>query len=105
MGEQKIDIRKLSKCLQVENIKSPSLLKIDVQGFELDCLRGVDDYLNLFEYIYVECSYVTLYENQALAPDVIKWLENRNYKFINKYNLSYDDKNNLIQADLFFRKH
>jgi FkbM family methyltransferase len=102
---QKIEIKKLNNCLQTHNFKSPTLLKIDVQGFELECLKGAEECLDLVEYIYVECSYVILYENQALADEIIKWLENKNFKLIDRYNFSYDDKGNLVQADFFFQKY
>ena len=102
---QKIEIKKLNNFLQTHNFKSPTLLKIDVQGFELECLEGSEDCLDLVEYIYIECSYVILYEKQALADEIIKWLKNKNFKLIDRYNFLYDDKGNLVQADFFFQKN
>jgi FkbM family methyltransferase len=47
-----------------------TLLKIDVQGMEMQVLRGFGDYLKSFESIVVECSCPALYWGSYCAHDV-----------------------------------
>ncbi len=43
----------------------PRLLKIDVQGLELEVLRGAGSSLDLIDELFVECSFAELYGGQA----------------------------------------
>lgn len=100
----KVNVGPLSNFLSQTNIKTPSLLKLDVQGYELQALRGCEDMINCFMYVYVECSFIELYEGQALADEVIAWLRHRNFRLIGVYNISYSSHGQAIQADFLFTK-
>jgi FkbM family methyltransferase len=54
-------------------------LKIDVQGAELDVLRGAEATLGSVRLVEAELSTVTLYEGQALIGDVIQYLHGRGF--------------------------
>ena len=64
---RQVSVLPLSQALVDTSIPLASLLKIDVQGFELDVLQGCEDILNRFSHLYIECSFIELYEGQALA--------------------------------------
>jgi len=81
---------------------SPVLLKIDVQGFELEVLKASENLLPQFDHIYVEVSFVPLYEGQALAAAVIAFLQEHSFVLIRLYNPSFDASGLTIQADLLF---
>ncbi|MEQ8405930.1 MAG: FkbM family methyltransferase [Oceanicaulis sp.] len=51
-----------------------TLLKIDVQGFELEVLKGAGALLGRIDTVYVECSYRALYEGQALEEEITAFL-------------------------------
>ncbi|MGA7966535.1 MAG: FkbM family methyltransferase, partial [Gammaproteobacteria bacterium] len=85
-----------------EEIASPALLKLDVQGFELPTLQGCEDLLSRFAWVYVECSFIELYEGQALADEVITWLRERGFALSGVYNMSYGRSGRAIQADFLF---
>lgn len=63
----------LADALPAADIAAPALLKLGVQGFELQALLGCEDLLDRFAYVYVEYSFVELYEGQAFADAVIAW--------------------------------
>jgi FkbM family methyltransferase len=94
----------LSAVICGENILSPALLKIDVQGFELETLKGCSSLLEKFRYVYVECSYIELYDGQSLAHEVIDYLRGYMYKLIGVHNTSYDRSGRAIQADFLFER-
>ena len=83
-------------------LPSPVMLKIDVQGFELEVLKASEDLLPRFDHIYVEASFVPLYEGQALAAEVIAFLQGRNFRLKGLYNASFDASGISVQADLLF---
>ena len=84
-------------------MKPPALLTLDVQGYELEALHGCEALLPSFTWIYCECSFVTLYEGQALASDVIAWLHARDFRLHGVYNLVYDVAGKEGQGDFFFK--
>ena len=104
VGTENIAMGPLRSHLSADDINGPSLLKIDVQGYELEVLRGCDGLLDLFDMVYCECSFYELYSGQALAPEVIKSLAERNFSLQGFNNVSYDEFGNAVQADFIFRK-
>jgi len=92
----------LREVMDVEELSSPALLKIDVQGFELEVLKGCRSMLDHFTWVYVECSFVELYVGQALADEVIAWLRERGFLLTGVYNMTYDTRGKAIQADFLF---
>lgn len=97
-----VEVGPLSHFVDIETLLSPRLLKLDVQGFELEALRGCEDQLDLFTWVYVECSFVELYQQQGMAHEVIQWLGDHGFNLSGVYNVS-DDANGIpIQADFAF---
>lgn len=103
-GTTNVVVRTLGECVAAREIESPAFLKLDVQGYELQCLRGCESELNLFAYIYVECSFVELYAGQALADEVIAWVHERGFAMQGVYNVAYDGKGKAVQADFLFKR-
>lgn len=99
-----VKIGRLSDYVNPEQVVPPAMLKLDVQGYELEALRGCEDLLGRFSYVYVECSFVELYSGQALVDDVIAWLRDRAWTLSGIYNMAYDRDGRSIQADFLFEK-
>lgn len=99
-----VEIGPLDYWLKNVMFHSPALLKIDVQGYELEVLRGCENLLDNFQYIYVEASFYELYMGQALADQIVDFLYSKHFRFRGIYNLVYDSKGNSIQGDFFFEK-
>ncbi len=97
-----IRVAMLEDTIARDEIQSPALLKLDVQGFEMEVLRGCEPLLERFHYIYVECSFVELYRGQAFADEVITFLREHNFILQGVYNPCYDNKGKAVQADFFF---
>ena len=101
-GTRQVTVLPLSQALGNASIPPASLLKIDVQGFELDVLQGCEDILNKFSHLYIECSFIELYEGQALAHQIVSWLEQRNFILSGVYNMYYDRNGAAVQGDFLF---
>lgn len=102
----KCDVRTapLDKYVEASDLRGTSLLKIDVQGYELPVLQGCESLLTLFSYIYAECSFVELYAGQAFAADIIAHLAARNFEFTGVYNVANDVNGIAVQADFLFTR-
>ncbi len=81
------------------------LLKIDVQGYELEVLRGADAVLKNVQYIISEVSYHQLYQKQALFDDVYQYLFKKGFVFGGLFDSLLSPKDgSILQSDaLFYR--
>ena len=76
----------LTKFLSLGNLEPLALLKIDVQGYKLEGLKGCDSLLFPFRHVYSDCSFVELYQGQALDGNVVLYLLRRNFERCGVYN-------------------
>lgn len=103
VGTREVAIMTLPEAIAPGEMGRRSLLKIDVQGYELEVLKSAGVLLSRFEWIYVECSYVPLYEGQPLADEVIAFLVERGFALSGHYNVSFvKGAPEPLQADLLF---
>ncbi|HYS46293.1 MAG TPA: FkbM family methyltransferase [Rhizomicrobium sp.] len=102
VGVRSVAVGPLSDFVQPSELGSNNLLKIDVQGFELEVLKSAESLLPQFDWIYAECSFVPLYEGQALAPEVIAFLGARDFRLSGRFNPFYGKEGAMLQADLLF---
>lgn len=80
------------------------LLKIDVQGFELEVLKGADATLNHCKVVIVEYMIESLYENQASFMGICEFLISRGFVYKGNLDQSYNDDGEVIFVDLLFSK-
>jgi FkbM family methyltransferase len=95
---------RLSEFVSEGSIRQPALLKLDVQGYELEALKGCSDLLRHFEWIYVECSFAEFYEGQVLGDDLFVWLQQQGYASVELHGQVFDDDGAILQADALFRR-
>jgi FkbM family methyltransferase len=105
VGVENVRVTTLDAELDPSRIVAPALLKLDVQGYELEALRGCASMLHLFDLIYAELSFVELYEGQALAHEVIEFLSDKGFDICGVYNTQSDPDGRSIQCDCLFRRH
>jgi FkbM family methyltransferase len=97
-----IDVCRLDEVLTADSISSPALLKLDVQGYEIQALQGCENFLHCFAHVYVECSFVEFYAGQVFADEVIAWLREHGFILVGVYNMAYDSRGKAVQADFMF---
>ena len=101
-GELWVPIKRLDACVSTP-LPRPILLKIDVQGFELEVLKGATGLLPNLDAVYVEASYVELYEGQALHEEIERYLTDAGFILDGRYN-THLHQDEPVQADLLFRR-
>lgn len=70
-----IDIKKFSDLKGIVG----NFLMMDVQGYELEVLKGFEQKLNNIDYIFTEVSMVELYDGGVNINDLDDFLENKNF--------------------------
>lgn len=98
-GVATVALAPLADFLTARELAAPSLLKLDVQGFELEALKGCAGLLDRFAAVYVECSFERLYADQALADEVLAHLAERGFALRGVYNAVCDGGGRAVQAD------
>ncbi len=101
---RRVVVMPLDAIISIQDLEAPALLKIDVQGFEKEVLLGCKSLLACFAYVYAECSFLELYEGQALADEVIHLLHNCSFTLSGVYNVTYDRNGIAVQGDFLFER-
>lgn len=101
VGTHTVDVKRLDQLI-MPPLRRPTLLKIDVQGFEYEVLEGSAALLPHVDAVFVEASYIELYEGQKLADSVIALLATQGFTLSAAHNEQHDTKGTLVQADLLF---
>ena len=104
VGTEAVRVMTLVEALAPSDLVSPALLKIDVQGFELQVLEGCREVLDSFDHICAEGSFVEFYAGQVQAPELIAWLAQRGFELETQYNAIADAQGRTVQADMLFRR-
>jgi len=94
-----VEVTRLRDVLDLSTLPRPILMKIDVQGGELEVLKGVGNRLDQLEWIYCEMSLVHLYEGQPLASEVISYLSDFGFELRGVFNQSHTTQFGPTQAD------
>lgn len=101
---QTVQVRRLDDLVLATDVAAPVLLKIDVQGGELDVLRGAEALLPQVDAVLVEVSFVELYSEQPLADDIWEFLRTRDFSCRGVWSVSYGSSGECLQGDLLFAR-
>jgi FkbM family methyltransferase len=89
--------------IQVELLKleaSKSILKLDVQGFELEVLNGATQSLSDFAICLIEVSLSPLYQGEGSLLDILHILESNGHDVIDVFSGIRSNNGKLLQIDL-----
>jgi FkbM family methyltransferase len=99
-----VECRRLDELLAPDDLARPCLLKIDVQGSELEVLEGARGILECIDEVFVECSFVEFYRGQSLIDDVVSYLRAREFRLAGIFSVVRDAAGRCLQADLLFSR-
>ncbi len=101
-----VDMNTLDGILSEHNISSPVLLKIDVQGYELEVLKGAANTLENVDVILLEASLLPFNEGSPLFVDIINHMEQLGFSLYELSGLKRTQKEGtLFQLDATFCRH
>jgi FkbM family methyltransferase len=80
----------LDNLVRERQFPSPAFIKVDVQGYELEVLRGAEQTLKSAEVILMEINLLPIYRDAPLAHDAVRFMADRGF--------------NLYDIGTFFRR-
>jgi FkbM family methyltransferase len=104
---EKVKLSRLDKlALSDASFQGPAWMKLDVQGYEIEVLKGATAILEHVPYIESELSIASLYEGQPLIGEVINYLDSLGYDLFALGNpLVHKESIRIMQLDgIFVRK-
>jgi hypothetical protein len=85
------------------NSHSPDFLKLDVQGYELEVLKGAEKSLPQMQVILAEVNLLDIHQNVPLFAEMIAWLNERDWIAYDICGLTRRPLDQALwQADLLF---
>jgi FkbM family methyltransferase len=98
-----MDIVPLDDIVAREKLPAPDLIKLDVQGFELEVLRGGILALENARWVLSEVSFQPIYEGQVLFSELATFLAQHGYE---TYAFGHSVRAGvpLVQLDVLFRR-
>jgi FkbM family methyltransferase len=101
---QKIEVYKLDDYICSKKIQMPELIKIDVQGYELEVLKGSAESLKSAKWLILEISFKELYEGQAFFHEIIHFMAKNKFYLFSLGRGTATGIHQLVQADCLFKK-
>lgn len=77
-------------------------MKLDLQGYELEALKGCGKLLLHCRAIITEVEFIPLYEGAALFSDLNLFLRKNNFRLYNLYNLYSEPDGQLSSGDAVY---
>jgi FkbM family methyltransferase len=98
-----LPMRTLDDTLREKNIQDATFLKLDVQGFEIEVLKGAAQAMKRAEVILLEVSFVPFNRSAPLFDEVVKYMRDNGFMAYDICNFHRVD-NAPLQGDAFFVK-
>lgn len=98
-----VEVRTVDDLFEWVGSPDRVLLKADVQGYELEVLRGAERCLQSAEALILEVSYRRLYQGSALAHEIIAHVGARGFRIYDVCSyLQRPGDRELVQSDIIF---
>jgi FkbM family methyltransferase len=102
----KVDVKTLDKVFENIELKKNVFIKLDVQGFEDEVIKGGLEVINRAKVLVIECSLQQTYEGEPMFDGIYKLLRPMGFEYRGslKQSVCKDDES-FLQADcVFIRK-
>jgi FkbM family methyltransferase len=98
-----VEATTVDSLFELQDRRTPVLLKADVQGYELEVLKGATRCLEFTEMLILEVSFRRIYKDNALAHEIVAYVGERGFRIyeICSY-LQRATDHDLIQSDFVF---
>ncbi len=97
-----VPVARLDTLLDGEKLTPPVLLKLDLQGFELEALRGAPATLGRVDYVLLEVAFKPMYEGEPLFPDLYDHMRAAGFVFARPIDVLPGLNGEIVQMDALF---
>lgn len=99
-----VPIRRLDHALRDVAWERPALLKLDLQGFELEALRGAEGLLERIDFVLVESAFQEVYQGEPLFNDIHAFLSAKGFALIRPLAFGQEPNGDILHTDALFGK-
>lgn len=99
-----VEVLRLAEYVCEQGVPVINLLKLDVQGYELEVLRGSEEVLSRIDWVYTEAQFQELYVGGPTFSDTFTFLNSRGFDLIRMASVRADDDGRLMECDMIFRR-
>jgi FkbM family methyltransferase len=100
-----VPMRSLDSFLEDHTICRPAILKADVQGAELEVIKGASATLSIVQAVLLELSFRRIYHGIPLAAEVIAAMAQHGFRIADICSYSQRSRDGaLLQSDMLFVK-
>jgi len=102
--DEEIEVTTLDVYLADVEKRGPWLLKLDVQGYEYEVLRGAEASLPEFDAVLLEVGVRPTYAGELLLPDVLEFMRGKGFELDGVLDIGRDDERRIVQMDALFKR-
>ena len=99
-----VSMARLDTLVRENAIPFPDLIKLDIQGAEIDAMKGAPACLSHCQALITEVSLVTYNRGAPLFSDLVSWVAQRGFFCIDVCELHRYKGDRILQMDLLFVK-
>jgi FkbM family methyltransferase len=101
--QTKVISAKLDDYVKQQNLPSPTVLKIDVQGFEKNVISGGKSTISQADYCILEMSFHSLYENSPLFDEIYRLMCDLGFRLVGVSSPLVGKSGDHLQVDGIFK--
>ena len=103
LQEVTVPIFRLDTLFEAHSLAKPILLKIDVQGYEENVIKGAINMLKDVTWVVMELSFARLYEGEAEFTSMIRLMASHGFRFVRPLNFHKAGNSlDIIEMDALF---
>src|SRR5262249_13776866 len=97
-----VPVVRLDTLLRDSELRGPILLKLDLQGFELEALKGAEETLAHCDNVLVETTFDADYEGAPSFDEVLGFLHDRGFAFVRPLSFLKGSDGRVVEMDALF---
>jgi FkbM family methyltransferase len=94
----------LDTVLADELLTPPVLLKLDLQGYELEALKGASQTLARTTHVLLETAFKPIYEGEPLFEELSDFMRTASFRFERPIDFLADVRGEIVQMDALFTR-